>query len=431
MLRRRAEVPVRVAPVPEGAILGRRLSGGRALPVGKSGVVWPFESISRHAVIVGASGSGKTETSMRIAYELASNTDAQIFYLDAKGDRGSAARFVSLMQEAGRKARVFPNEPFDAWRGDWRGIANRLLEVIEFVPEGPAAYYRDIAKTALQLACNHPEGPPRSSSELLRRLDYELLLNAHGPSTAVLSLPRDKVGQVRMRYEAFFGQLGCALDGEWSWEDTDAAYVLLDSVALGEDCAGAACLFFADFAHYFSQRKPLERFATMIADEFSAIASSSDIAIKVEQARSFNTGLILVPQTPSGMGTRIQRDRILGSVETVIVHALNEPEELAALAGSKRVIELSQRYGDGVLEREGFARQVKRPNIDPDQIRVLQTGIAWVIRRGRAAKVAIEAAPVVAGVELPEPVPLDSPLRPVEAAPPKQISYLEEEGGDG
>ena len=171
----------------------------------------------RHAVILGASGSGKTETSMRIAHEVASKSEAQVFYLDAKGDRGSAERFCALMGAAGRAVRVFPNEPFDAWRGDWHGIANRLLEVIQFASEGPAAYYRDIAKTALQLACNHPDGPPRSSAELLARLDYELLLNAHGPSTAVLSLPRDKVSQVRLRYQAFFGQLGRALDGDWSW----------------------------------------------------------------------------------------------------------------------------------------------------------------------------------------------------------------------
>ncbi len=89
--------------------------------------------------------------------------------------------------------RVFPNQPFNAWRGDWHAIANRLLEVIQFATEGPAAYYRDIAKTALQLACNHPDGPPRSSAELLGRLDYELLLNAHGPNSTVLSLPRDKL----------------------------------------------------------------------------------------------------------------------------------------------------------------------------------------------------------------------------------------------
>ena len=86
----------------------------------------------RHAVILGASGSGKTETSMRIAYEVACKSEAPVFYLDAKGDREGAERFCSLMGAAGRRVRVFPNEPFDAWRGDWRGIANRLLEVIQF-----------------------------------------------------------------------------------------------------------------------------------------------------------------------------------------------------------------------------------------------------------------------------------------------------------
>src|SRR4029077_14106312 len=130
-------------------------------------------------------------------------------------------------------------------------------------------------------------------------------------------------------------------------------------------------------------RKQARRFATMIADEFSAIAASSDLAIKVEQARSFNTRLVWVRQTPSGMGSLTQRERILGSVETVIAHAFNEPEEITSLAGTKRVIALSPRYGDGVLDREGFARQTDRPALDPDQIRSLQTGTAWVIRRGR------------------------------------------------
>jgi hypothetical protein len=409
-------------------VLGRRLAGERALPLGAGGsLLWPFADMRRHAVILGASGAGKTETSMRIAYELACKSDAQVFYLDAKGDRGSAERFTALMREAGRSVRVFPNEPFDAWRGDWRGIANRLLEVIQFATDGPAAYYRDIAKTALQLACNHPDGPPRSSAELLARLDYELLLNAHGPSSAVLSLPRDKVSQVRLRYQAFFGQLGAALDGSWSWEDADAAYFLLDSVALGEDTAGAACLLFADFAHYFSQRKERERRCLLFVDEFSAIASSSDVAMKVEQARSFNAGMVLVPQTPSGMGPRIQRDRILGSVETVIVHALNDPGLLAELGGMKWVMELTHRYEDGVYARQGHARQERRLKVDPDEIRRLPTGSAWVIRRGRAAKVAIERAPGAERVALPEPQALDRSLERVEVAVPKELSYLDEE----
>jgi len=429
MLRRRRSCSTAsVNPVaPEGAVLGRRLAGERALPMSGPNLVWSFEQMRRHAVILGASGSGKTETSMRLAHELAAKSKAQVFYLDAKGERASAERFVALMHAAGRSARVFPNQPFDAWRGDWRGIANRLLEVVPFATEGPAAYYRDVAKTALQLACNHPDGPPRCSSELLARLDYELLLNAHGPSSAVLSLPRNRVSQVRLRYEAFFGQLGCALDGDWSWEDADAAYLLLNSVALGEDTASAACMLFADFAHYFTQRKPRERFCLLIADEFSAIATSSDVAMKVEQARSFNAGLVLVPQTPSGMGPLVQRDRILGSVETVIVHALNEPSALAELGGMKRVIELTHSYEDGVYARQGHARQERQLKIDPDEIRRLSTGTAWVIRRGHVAKVAIERAPSIGGILLPESAPLDRPLEPVEVALPKEISYLDEE----
>ena len=420
----RPSVPI----APEGAVLGRRLAGERALPLGPGGaLIWPLADMRRHAVILGASGSGKTETSMRIAYEVACKSEAPVFYLDAKGDREGAERFSALMGAAGRRVRVFPNEPFDAWRGDWRGVANRLLEVIQFATDGPAAYYRDIAKTALQLACNHPDGPPRSSAELLARLDYETLLNVHGPSSAVLALPRDKVAQVRLRYQAFFGQLGAALDGNWSFEDADAAYFLLDSVALGEDTAGAACLLFADFAHYFSQRKERERFCLLFADEFSAIANSSDVAMKVEQARGFNAAMVLVPQTPSGMGPRTQRDRILGSVETVIVHALNEPGALAELGGMKRVIELTHRYEDGVYARQGHARQERRLKVDPDEIRALANGRAWVIRRGRAAKVAIERAPSGLGASLPPAAPLDRPLERAEVATPKELSYLDEE----
>jgi hypothetical protein len=419
------------APLPPaGVVLGRRLAGERTLPMAGGRLVWPFEQMTRHAVLLGASGSGKTETSMRIAHQLACKSDAQVFYLDAKGDRSSAQRFVALMRDAGRSVRVFPNEPLDGWRGDWRAIANRLLEVIEFAPAGPAAYYRDIAKTTLQLVCNHPDGPPRSSRELLARLDYEMLLNAHGPSSAVLSLPRDRVSQVRMRYEAFFGQLGCALDGEWSWEDADAAYLLLDSVALGEDAAGTACLLFADFAHYFTTRKAKSRRCLLFADEFSAVAASSDVAMKIEQARSFNCGLVLVPQSAAGLGSATQRERILGSVETLIMHAGNRPEEIVSMAGKRRQIELSHRFGEGVAEGEGLARLGERPAVDPDRVRELAVGTAWLLRRGRATKVAVEQAPLGEGSPLPPPQSLDPPQRRVEVERPKQIAYLDEEDGD-
>lgn len=424
---RRPATPVPQRPAPDGVRLGHHRGGRRALPVAHGGhLIWPFEQMSRHALILGASGTGKTETSMKVVHEVASRTDALLFYLDAKGDRANAERFCALTTAAGRTPRVFPNQHLDAWRGDWRAIVNRLLEVIEFTESGPAAYYRDIAKTALQLACRHPDGPPRSSAELLRRLDYERLLDAHGPSSAVLSLPRDRVAQVRLRYQAFFGQLGAQLDGDWSFDEADCAYFLLDSVALGEDTASAASLIFTDFAHFYTQRKDPGRFCVMICDEFAAISGASEMAIKVEQARAFNTSLILVPQTLGGLGDRAQADRILGSIETLFVHALNEPERLAALAGNRPVPELTHRIEAGAPNYAGLSRNVSRPVIDPDRIRDLPVGTAWAIRRGLATKVSIERAPVPDRVALPDAHPLDPPLQPAPVASPKHVSYLED-----
>jgi hypothetical protein len=330
------------------------------------------------------------------------------------------------MGDANRRVRVFPNQRFDAWRGDWRAIANRLLEVIAFVPDGPAAYYRDIAKVVVQLACNHPDGPPSSSGELLHRLDHEHLLNAHGPVDALLSLPRERVAQVRMRYQAFFGQLGSLFDGDWSFDDTDAAYFLLDSVALGEDTASAASLLFADFAHYFTARKHPERRCLLLLDEFAALAGSSDLASKVEQARSFNTALVLIPQTVAGLGDRSQRDRVLGSVDLVISHAVNEPDRLAQLAGVRRVLELTHRLEDGARVA-ATARLEPQPRLDPDQIRTLPVGTAWAICRGQAAKLSVRRAPTGPPAMLPRAQPIDAAPEPSTVTIPRRTSYLGEE----
>lgn len=426
MLGRRSSQPIPPEQGAPGVILGKRLAGDPVLPTRGADFVLPFEQLRRHVVVLGASGSGKTETAMRIAHGAAAGSEARIFYLDAKGDRQAAERFLALMAEAGHRARVFPNQRFDAWRGDWRAIVNRLLEVIEFAEEGPAAYYRDIAKSTLQLACRHPEGPPRSSAELLDRLDFDRLLDAHGPTSAILALPRDKVSQVRMRYEAFFGQLGTLLDGGWCWEDTDAAYFLLDSAALGEDASTVARLLFADFAHYFTQRKRRQQPCLLLADEFSALSRTTDVATKVEQARSFNTGLVLAPQVISGMGSVEQRQRILGSIELVIAHALNDPDEIAALAGERRLPELTHRIEAGWRGRDGFARLDDRPRLPADRLRELSPGTAWMIRRGRAAKVGVHRAPALS-VDLPFRQPAETRPEPRVTTPPKEIAYLEED----
>jgi hypothetical protein len=391
-----------------GFTLARRLAGERALPVDRGLVVLSRQRLCRHLLVCGATGSGKTETVLRLAYAVAKCSGAPVFYLDGKGDRQTAERFTALMSDAGRTARVFPNEPMDGWRGEPHEIQGRLMEIIDYSTEGPAAWYRDVAKNVLRLVCEHPEGPPRSSGEALYRMDLDVLAQTHAGSSALQALTAQQVRQVRLRYEAFFGQTRGALDGTWAWEDTDAAYLLLDSLALREETGGLARFLFEDFAHYFTSRKPRSQFCLLIVDEFSALASGAGMASRVEQARGFNTSLVLAPQVVAGMGDETEAARILGSVETIICHRVNTPETIIELAGTRRAMEYSTQYATEGATGNGSARIQHQFKIEPNKVRALEPGNAFLISRGKAMKIAVMQAPEMRAV-LPQPAEAHQP----------------------
>jgi len=408
-----------------GFTLAMRLAGELALPVDSGMVLLSPERLCRHLLVCGATGSGKTETLLRLAWTVAKESDAPVFYLDGKGDRETAARFCGLMADAGRQTRVFPNEPFDAWRGQAHEIHGRLMEIIDYTTDGPAAWYRDVAKSVLRLVCEHPDGPPRSSSQALARMDADTLANAHQRSSALTALTAQQIRQVRLRYEAFFGQTRGALDGTWAWEDTPSAYLLLDSLALKEETAGLARMIFEDFAHYFTTRKPRHQFAVLIVDEFSSLAEGAGMAGRIEQARGFNTSLILAPQVVAGMGDETEAARILGSVETVICHRVNTPEDICALAGTRQRMEYSTHYATQGATGEGSARIQHQYKVDPNKVRALPPGAAYVISRGRAMKIQVLQAPTLS-VALPEPAGLSRrhEVDRIKAASPSDVSRL-------
>jgi Bacterial protein of unknown function (DUF853) len=391
-----------------GFIVAQRVSGERALPVSGRMVLLSQERLCRHLLVCGATGAGKTETLLRLAWTVAKSSDAPVFYLDGKGDRENAERFSGLMADADRTTRVFPNEPFDGWRGEAHEIQGRLMEIIDYSSEGPAAWYRDVAKTTLRLVCEHPEGPPRSSGAVLARMDHAVLTTAHPGSSAVAALTAAQVGQVRLRYEAFFGQVRGQLDGKWSWEDTTAGYVLLDSLTLSEEVGGLARFLFEDFMHFIANRKPRSQFCVLIVDEFSSLAQSADMAARVEKARGFNTSLVLAPQVVEGMGGETETARILGSVETVIAHRVNTPDQIVALAGTRKVPELTTRLADDGLTRERSVRMEHQLTIDPNKVRSLQPGAAYLISQGKAMKVQIPRAPALS-IPLPEVAAQEAP----------------------
>ncbi len=401
--KKRRDVLVEEAQGQKGFVIGRKISGENSLPVKRSRVVLSPKQMTHHVLVMGSTGSGKTETALRMSYLIARATKAPLFYVDAKGDKQNAERFLGLMRAAGRgMARVFPNEPFNGWKGDSRDIANRLLEIISYTDEGPASWYKDVASLVVSLACKQPSGPPRSGEQLLERLDLHSLKSAYAENPNEVSLLTEQhVSQVRLRYQAFFHLVGDRLDGSWSWDDASCAYFLLDSLTLGEETSNLANYLFEDFSHYFTKRKHRNRSCFMVVDEFSALAASTSMAQRIEQARGFNTCLILMPQVVSGMGGEDEAARILGSAQTVVLHRLNTPEEIIALAGTKLEVEQSQQYEDGKYTGLGSSRLQHQFKIDPNEVRELNPGTAFIINRGKAMKAMITRAQSVRPVSLP------------------------------
>ncbi len=141
---------------------------------------FPHKALHLHAVALGSSGSGKTETLLRAAYGAHKIYRQQVIYLDAKGEtkradeqgQDNAARFVATMRAAGAESiQVFPSTYYNGWHGTPAELKNRLLSVIDF---SESAYYGDVAAHALDLALNAPT-TPRSSTHFLANLRYDRL----------------------------------------------------------------------------------------------------------------------------------------------------------------------------------------------------------------------------------------------------------------
>jgi hypothetical protein len=361
---------------------------------GRLWLAYPEADLSRHGVVVGAAGSGKTETLLRLSYLAARVYGWQVVFLDAKGDTATRERFVAAMLQAGIDAasiRTFPAQPYDGWRGDARALVNRLMEVSDF----GEPYYREMALRVLDLATSAPPGPPGSSTELLGRLRKPALRMAYRarPEAAEIDdLAERDVAGVANRYRAFFGALGGSLDGAWAFEDAAACYLLLEGLALKAEAARLGRFFLEDFAHYAGVRKELARRVLLVVDEFSALESAADAAHLFERLRSFGAAVIVSAQGYAGLGAAA--DRILDAAETLVLHRCADPERLVARAGTVPRVEHTRYLPSHAVPpgagREGSVTRREGWRVRPNDVRQLPAGEAIVISGGKAGRVRVE-----------------------------------------
>jgi hypothetical protein len=77
-------------------------------------------------------------------------------------------------------------------------------------------------------------------------------------------------------------------------------------------------------------------------------------------------------------------------------------DEIVALAGTRKVPELTTRLADDGLTGERTVRMEQRLTIDPNKVRSLEPGAAYLINHGKAMKIQVPRAPALRA-PLPEP----------------------------
>jgi hypothetical protein len=278
-------------------------------------VVVPRLMQNRSRLIVGTSGMGKTVDVEREAF-IAARSGRKFFLIDAKGtDPGFVERALAGYLWGNPHARValWPELPMDGWRGNPAALHNRLMAMLGWTEP----YYQDVASLLLRLALNAPgeDGPIRSSGQLMARMDPELLvrLYEHDPDRrreAESLVGRDQARAVKGaigRFANFFAAVAGGFDAGpagWSFEDVDFAYLRAPYLAGRQDADACMRLLLEDFAHYATLRKPRRgEDATLVFDEFSAIAGGREAAIQlVERVRDAGCALYLSAQSPEGLG---------------------------------------------------------------------------------------------------------------------------------
>ena len=409
----------------------------------------PAAACGRHMVVVGATGSGKTNLMMRlwagwftaILHEARAGRGRRplLVVLDCKGGRDArikAERTRRLLYGAGaRRVAIWPDQArLSLWRLPARDLAVLLYQMID-TGTGAAAYYADILQAVLTLAVLAPCGPPVNTASFLDRLDVKWLQRAwsdgrHPRELAQVRAAARHLPDIQLRYATLLARLGYALDGPGTLADADAWYCILEGTREPSVAEAQAMALTELAAHAATDLDAEPRAMLLAADDYSAVAKRVPVSNLYERGRSLGIGVQVSAQTWQGLGRDDdERYRITATADGgVFVLQTPYPEPLTALAGKRRVLDTARKLIGNAWGDEGTTRIQRAWTADPDLIRHLQVGQACYLHRGAATFIQVArpkpspltllpppaAEPVV---RVPEPRAEPAPARPVGPPP--------------
>lgn len=393
--------------------------------------------LDEHLLIIGATGSGKTVLLTRLVFEIALTTKRGIYLVDGKGQDDLAQEVRAMCYHFGQGntpivrlvGQGTGGAAYNGFVGQANAICNRLIQMVRAPEaEGNAVWFADTNRDILQLVClAEQEGPPRSLAEVRRRLDRAWLKKAwekHPHELEVIKrISKDDFESLSRRLRVLERPLRQVInEAGFALEDVKSAVFSIRTQSLSDVATSFLRLLLEDFKDMTSElRWPAEQKGTLIIDEFGTFQNENIIQL-LQLARSAGLGVILATQDVSTLGSDIIQRRIMSNCNTHILLRSMYPEKVVELAGTAYGIESSVQYLEGVGTGLGSSRVQHQFRVQPDTVRSLSEGEAFVIRKNKAARMLVAQVPDAELKEMVDKLPPEhqSMLTPVTPPSPSQ-----------
>ena len=423
----------RAAERATAADAGASIAVGRD-PAGRT-VALSDRQLAAHALIVGASGAGKSTTMLRIvAAQIARGRP--VIAIDMKGSPAFAAELERSAAAAARGVRIFTPDGPGHWNplayGNATALKDKLITTERFSephyqraaeryvqtvltvlhardPTTPARLDRVVALMEPRRLAASLRGVPQPLTE--RVLDYldglsgDQVSAARGLGTRLALLSESCAGP----YLVPGGATEHAIDLRAGLEGSDVILFSLNASVYGKLAAQLGALAIQDLVSASGYRlqsggEP----ATVAIDEFSALGDDHVLAL-LARARESGISVLTATQEMADLQRAAPgfRDQVLGIVGVKIAHRQDVPESaemIAKMAGTQWVWE-ETRHVRGLLSPgngpRASRRQVERFLVHPNEIKTLPVGHAVALTKlptSEVRRVRVAAPPTRAAV---------------------------------
>jgi hypothetical protein len=379
--------------------------------------------LSAHGLILGASGTGKTTTLMRILDELIVR-GRPVVVIDMKGSPAFARSIATAAAQAGRPFRLWTPDGPGHWNPLQHGNATELKDKLIATERFSEPHYQRAAEryvqTVLQVIQARGSGVP-TLARVVELMDPMRLRGSLRGLPAALrdrvqdylrGLTPDQLSAVRglqtrlaILTESHTGRLlepggdSATIDLRAALAGPEVVMFSLNSSTYGKLAGQLGTVAVQDLICAAGDRLDAQargvsaEQAFVVIDEASVLGGDHVLAL-FARGREAGLGVLAATQELADFDRAAPglRDQVLGNTAIKLAHRQDVPssaQTIAQLAGTEEVWEETQRIGGpltGGVRGGGTRRRAEQFIVHPNEIKTLRTGEAVLISKLRPGR---------------------------------------------